>query len=172
MEVETSLLLTPALLVRVEAAANEQSGTLLELPATNGFLRFPHKLASRTFHRVKRLPSGDRLLAVLRRTGLLTHVCLSPEINDAPDMIRLVRRLEDQGTTVVNMYFHSPTLLEGCSPFTRTAADVETFIRRIGAFLEFANSAGLQSVGMSDVHPLRLGATEVKVLHDAEPVAA
>jgi hypothetical protein len=146
--------------------------TLLEIPATNGFLQSPRVLASRAFRYVKRVPLGNRVLAVLRRTGVLNYVCLSPEMSNARDMIRLVRKLADQGTNLVNVYFHSPTLLEGCSPFTRTQVELAEFLRRIEDFLEFAESAGLRSVGISELHASEVGATEVKELHDLDTAAA
>jgi hypothetical protein len=155
-----------------EAGDGGAEGSLLEVPATNGFLQSSGGLAARAFRRAKRLPQGDRLLGLLRRAGILNHVCLSPEISVASDMIRLVRKLADEGTKVVNLYFHSPTLLEGCSPFARTPADVTAFVARIEAFLEFARSAALEPICLSQLKPSDVGATETKILHGFETVAA
>jgi hypothetical protein len=66
-------------------------------------------------------------------------------------MIRLADTLLRRGARALNMFFHSPTLLEGCSPFTRTPADVSAFIARIDEFLAFAQKAGLRPVTMSEL---------------------
>jgi hypothetical protein len=79
-------------------------------------------------------------------------------------MIRLTAALMKRGTKVINMFFHSPSLLEGCSPFVRTEADVTGFLARIDQFLEFAQSAGLRSVTMSELRPDDVGASGVRVL--------
>jgi peptidoglycan/xylan/chitin deacetylase (PgdA/CDA1 family) len=135
---------------RVEGATG---GTLFEVPPTIDFIQTPRRVAQAASRAIRRLPAGDRIAGVLDRLGLLNHLALSPEINDAPQMIRLADTLLHRGARVMNMFFHSPTLLEGCSPFAKTTADVAVFVRRIESFLEFAQSAGLRSVTMSELTP-------------------
>ena len=79
-------------------------------------------------------------------------------------MICLTNALLRRGTRIINMFFHSPTLLEGCSPFVRTAADAASFLSRIDHYLAFATAAGLRPVTMSEVDAASVGATEVKLL--------
>jgi hypothetical protein len=139
-------------------------GTLLEVPATVGFVQSQPALATAYWTIRRKVPAGDKVLAALSRTRLLNHVSLSPELHDAAHMIRLVRALLARGTTVVNMFFHSPSLLEGCSPFVRTAADAEDFLERIDRFLVFAQSAGLRPVTMSELTPAAVGASAAREL--------
>jgi hypothetical protein len=81
---------------------------------------------------------------------------------DAEEMIRLATTLTLRGTHVLNLFFHTPTLLEGCSPFTRTSADVEAFLRKIDQFLAFAMSAGFTPVTVSELTATAVGASKVR----------
>ena len=148
------------------------SKPLLEVPATVGLLQGTGALTRTAYHGIRRLPLGERVLAVLRRMGVLTHVCLSPEVESAANMIRLATRVMERGGTVVNVFFHSPTLLEGRTPFVRTSAELEDFIARIDAFLVFAQSAGLRPATMSELTAGDLGVSRTCVLTAPESAAA
>ena len=89
--------------------------------------------------------------AALSRLGLLNRLSVSPETHTAAQMIRLVKALITRGAGVINMFFHSPSLLEGCGPFVQTVDDLEPFITRIERVLEFVRSAGLQPRTMSEI---------------------
>jgi hypothetical protein len=143
---------------RVQSSGS-RDGALLEVPPTIDFIQSPRRLASVVSRSVRALPAGNQIAGVLDRLGILNHLCLSPEINDAPSMIRLAATLLGRGARVMNVFFHSPTLLEGCSPFTKTAADVTAFVARIDAFLAFAQSAGLRPITMSELTPGAAGAS-------------
>lgn len=150
---------------RMEDLAAERGGSLLEVPATIGFVQTSRRIANSAYWTIKRkLPAGNKILAALSRLRVLNHVCISPETHDASHMIRLTAALMKRGTKVINMFFHSPSLLEGCSPFVRTGADVTAFLSRIDQFLEFAQSAGLRSVTMSELRPEDVGVSGVTVL--------
>lgn len=139
-------------------------GSLFEVPPTIDFIQTPRRVASIVSRSIRRLPAGDRIAGVLDRLHVLNHVSLSPEINDARAMIRLADTLLNRGARVINMFFHSPTLLEGCSPFAKTAADVAAFVARIDTFLGFAQSAGLRPVTMSELTPAIVGASSSTAL--------
>jgi hypothetical protein len=150
-----------------EQAASQDSagGRLLELPATIDFVQVPPRavrVAYWAMHR--RGPLGRKVLASFSRMGALNHVCLSPEIHDAEQMIRLTNALMRRHVPVVNMFFHSPSLLAGCSPFVRTSADAVDFVNRIDRFLSFAARAGLQPVSISELTAVEVGATRVRTL--------
>ncbi len=151
---------------RVEAANGHSGGSLLEVPATVDFLQAPRHLASWAYRTIRRsLPFGGKVLAALDRVGALNRVSISPELDDAARMIRLTKVLLDRGATIVNMFLHSPSLLEGCSPYARTPAEASALLARIDRFLGFAQSAGLQAVTLSQLTPMGLDASRVQVLH-------
>jgi hypothetical protein len=150
---------------QMEATTDEQGGSLLEVPATIDFLQSPRKVASSVYWSLTRnVPLGRTIARVLSRAGVLNHLCISPETHDAAHMIKLAAALVRRGTKVINMFFHSPSLLENCSPFVRTEADVTAFLARIDRFLAFATSAGLQSVTMSELRASDVGPSHVKLL--------
>ena len=130
----------------------ESDGSLLEVPATVDFLQSRRELACSIFHSIERFPLGPKMLGGLSRLGLLNRVCLSPEVSRVADMIRLTEELAARGgTQVLNFFFHSPTLLEGCTPFAATPVDVQAFLKRIDEYLTFAVSAGFKLVTLSEL---------------------
>jgi hypothetical protein len=138
---------------------------LLEVPATNDFVQRPRELAAAAYRTIERwLPLGGKGLALLSRMRLLNHVSLSPETHSAALMIRLIRAMRERGATVVNMFFHSPSLLEGCSPFVKSAADAEAFVSRIDEVMAFAQAEGLRFATMSELRAGEIGATAVRAL--------
>jgi hypothetical protein len=152
------------------AAGDGVSGApaLLEIPATVDFLQPNRRASTRTFHAIDGLPLGHKALALLRRLRLLNRVCLSPEVAPTRDMIQLATTLAGRGAKVVNLFFHSPTLLEGCTPFTRTPADVTAFLARLEGFLAFAASEGFASVTPSALTAHDVGAGSTRVIGTPE----
>lgn len=148
--------------------AGPNGGALLEVPATVDFVQGISRTARRVYHTVRtRVPLGPKVLGVLDRLRALNLVTVSPEIDDAPSMIRLVSALAARGTAVINMFFHSPSLLENCSPYVRSAQDLGDFLGRIRRVLAYARSAGLTSVTLSELAVVpreQLGAHSVKML--------
>ena len=91
-----------------------------------------------------------RMLGVLDRLKLLNKVWLSPENSGTGEMIGLTRAMAGNGYPVVNLTFHSPSLVEGLTPFVRGEGDAEIFLRKIRDYLSFARSEGIASIVLSD----------------------
>ena len=140
--------------------------SLLEVPASVDFLQSPRGLSSAVFHGLRRLPGGHFVTGALSKLGVLNHVAISPELHLVPPMIRLTHSMLSRGTRVINLFFHSPTLLPGCSPFVRTEADAEAFLARIDQFLEFVQTVGLKPVTLSELTAPSVGATGTVVLSE------
>jgi hypothetical protein len=150
---------------QIEGSSREPGGTLLEVPATIDFVQTRRAVANAVYWSLtRRGVLGERIAGVLNRLGVLNHICISPETHNAPQMIRLAKKLLGRGTRVINMFFHSPTLLPSCTPFVRSEADVDDFLGRIRGFLTFAKSAGLRAVTMSELHADNIGARRVRLL--------
>jgi hypothetical protein len=149
--------------VYVMESTSERS-SLLEVPATVDFLQSHGSYAARIFHAIEEVPLGPTLLGAMSRLQFLNRVCLSPEVADVPDMIRLADTLADRGTKVLNLFLHSPTLLEGCTPFARTRAEVDAFLSRLQRFLAFARSKGFRSVPASALTANEVGASRTCAL--------
>lgn len=87
---------------------------------------------------------------IFRRLGILNRVLLSPEASDYKVMIKLTKNLLKEGQMLFNMFFHSPALLAGISPYTKTIEDEKNLFRNIEGYLEFVNKNKFESITLSD----------------------
>lgn len=112
-------------------------GTVTEIPATAGYNRTPWPLLS-SFDRFTR-SWGVRALhlhGILHRSGLMRRISLAPEQFGARDMLALAEAAVRQGVPVLNLHFHSSSLLPGCNQYVRTPEDRDVLLRRIRRFLQ------------------------------------
>jgi hypothetical protein len=124
--------------------------TLLQVPATIGFLQPNFKLCQRRMASIENFVGRKfRLKGLLAHLGMLNKVWLSPELADSTSMIRLARRMEKNHHTCLNMVFHSTSLLAGLSPFVKTKEDEDLFFKKIRLFLEVAREADWRSVTLA-----------------------
>jgi hypothetical protein len=112
-------------------------GPLLELPLSSGFTRGPFGWRASAYDALhgpalRRLP----LARLASRSGILRRVILSPESESLDDMLRLARRLIEQGVRFLQLFWHSPSLVPGLSPFVRNEADRARLFASITAFVE------------------------------------
>ncbi len=125
-------------------------GSLLEVPATIGFLQ--HNFSS-CFAVRKRFLRGAlsryHVIGILDRLGVNSFRLLSPETNSSSDMIRLAGNFIRTGHRFLNMFFHSSTLLPGATPFVQNETQLESFLKNIERFLEFASDSGFEYAPLS-----------------------
>jgi hypothetical protein len=138
--------------------AGDGAGEMLEVPASIGFRRGNFGLMSR----VHRTLTGTvlrhlRLSGVLDRMNFINKVWLSPELSDVPEMASLAEAMVRNGYRVLNMFFHSASLLAGQTPFVRSKEDERIFLGRIEAFAEYARESGMRFSKLSDLLPLADG---------------
>ncbi|MDO9710533.1 glycosyltransferase [Paracraurococcus sp. LOR1-02] len=117
----------------------DRERTLLEVPASAGLVgrlgpRHGQRLAPLVFH-----PLAQRLAvsAALSRLGLLERIRLSPEGITIEEAKRLVRHMLAEGQRVFVLTYHSPSLVPGNTPYTRTADDVRRFLAWLDEFYAF-----------------------------------
>jgi hypothetical protein len=132
---------------------------LLEVPATIGYSRWPFYKWHCAYELLERFPSRLRAKGLASRLGLLRQVWLSPEQESTANMLLLSRILISRGIKVLNLFFHSNSLVPGLNPFVSTEADLKEFYSRIAAYFE-------DLLGLADVMPLRL--SQVRELVDGE----
>ena len=82
---------------------------------------------------------------------------LTPEGNSFEEMRGLVRSLFARGCRTFTMSFHSPSVDPGHTPYVRSSADLQSFLRCIEQFCEFFMQ-DMQGVAMS---PQRIQAARV-----------
>ncbi len=129
-----------------------ENGPLVEIPTSIGFLR-GRPGASATLRADLELSFLARLkiVGILDTLGILARRWLSPENTGGADMIRLAKTLTRSGLQVLDMTFHSPSLLPGGTPFVRSEADKRRLLERIEGFLEFCREQGFQFCTASEV---------------------
>ena len=130
---------------------SETGSCLLEVPATIGFLQGNYELCNACLKTI----SGSalrhlRLVGILDRLNLLNKVWLSPESDNEGKMIRLAESIKGRGYGILNMFFHSTTLQQGLTHFTKTAEDVNELNRRIEMFLEYKERENIRSITLSE----------------------
>jgi len=111
--------------------------TVLELPVTVGvtgaLARFPGLLGPAGYPLLRPL----RLGGILARSRLLDRIQLTPEGTRLPEAQRLTRAMLAQGHRLFVVGYHSPSLQPGCTPYVRTAADLQRMLAWLEGYLEF-----------------------------------
>jgi hypothetical protein len=127
------------------------TGKLLEVPATIGFTQMNFQFSNDLFNFLQKSPiKWLRLIGVLDKLGLLNKIWLSPEQSSAHEMIALAKTFMKKQAPLINLFFHSPTLQAGLTPYVQTETDKQEFLARIRSFLAFTKEAGIESIRLSD----------------------
>ncbi len=112
-------------------------GPLFEVPLSCGYNRRPFEPWQRVHELLStRAMTAIGLAGLAFRAGLIRRITLTPEINSVEDMLLLSRLLIDHGVHHLQLFFHSPTISPGLTPFARAPADVERLYASIGAYVE------------------------------------
>ncbi len=132
------------------------AGSLLEIPASIGYLQGNWALRNMIFNTLKRKPlSRLGFIGLTDRLHLNNKVYLTPELYEGEQLIKLARRFMKDGHKLINMFFHSTTLKAGLTNFDKVGNDEKLFLERIRVFLSFARDAGIESIKLSDTLKLR-----------------
>lgn len=130
----------------------DEKGDLLEVPVTIGYLQPNFALCQKLMGILEKpIPQIFRLAGILYYLKLLNKAWLSPEQSESNTMIKLARRMEKNGYQVLNLTFHSTTLLPGKSPFVGNNAQKKEFFSRLENFLFFARNAGYHPQTLAQV---------------------
>lgn len=108
------------------------SGPLVEVPLSAGFTRSGFARRDRLREQLSsgwlaRVPAR----ALASRLGLARHVILSPETDTAEDMVALARSLVREGARHLQIFWHSPSMVPGLTPFVATQGDLDRLRGRI-----------------------------------------
>lgn len=111
-------------------------GGIMEIPLSVGFTRTPFAPWSRVHRAFESVHVGRRpLSALLSRSGIVRKVAIEPEMETAEDMVRVALALIRSGIGHLQLLMHSPTLVPGLTPFTRSEADVRRLLESIERFV-------------------------------------
>lgn len=124
---------------------------ILEVPATIGFIQDNYDLCNKCLKTI----SGSalrhfRLAGILDRLNVVNKVSLSPEPDNAVNMIRLAESMKRNGYQLLNMFFHSTSLQHGLNHFTKTREEAEELTNRIERFLAYAAAANIRPIKLSE----------------------
>jgi hypothetical protein len=127
---------------------------LLEVPVTTGFLGAVPRLGER-FAKLFDSPLASRLHipGMLARSGIVARSRLTPEGVPADEQCRLLARLVRSGRRTFTLYYHSPSLAPGNTPYVRDAADLDRFLGALDEVLTyFRDALGGRFTNLSEVH--------------------
>lgn len=134
-------------------STKDNKKSLFEIPATVGFNRWPFTL-SNTLYRIAEMKvfKPVHLVGFLNRSSLLRKLWLTPEGFNADRMISLAKVLLSHHKRVLNISFHSNTLLAGATPFVQSSKDVDAFYHTLEQVLIFLNeTTTVKSLSLSQV---------------------
>ncbi len=122
------------------------NGPVVEVPLSVGYTRRPFQRWARRHERMLGMRIGPITLAsIAYRSRLLRKVQLSFETDSVRDMLALTNELVRDGARYLHLTWHSPSMVEGMSPFTRTVADrhrlranIDRFFDRLAASHSFS----------------------------------
>lgn len=117
------------------ATVFENHPSLVCLPVTGALFGELSKWGG-ALHRRLQQPHAQRLRlgGVFARSGLLERVRLSPEGADLAALKRLTHHLHGRGERLFTLYFHSPSLMPGCTEYVRTERELEAFLGTLQSY--------------------------------------
>lgn len=121
---------------------------LIELPLTTVFTGRWRARGAGLYRAAGRVPRGRGALA---RLGLVARVSLTPEDMPLADTLEAVRVAVGEGMRLLNLSFHSPTLVPGHTPYTRDAADLARFWRWWDGLLTEMARLGVRAASLDEV---------------------
>ena len=123
-------------------------GGLIEIPFTTVFTGAARALGAGLHRTVAGLPLG---LGLLARAKVLNRVALTPEDMPLADALEAVRVVTGEGLDLLNLSFHSPSLVPGHTPYVKTEADLVGFWRWWEAVLGLLDRRGVRSASLGDL---------------------
>lgn len=133
---------------RVGNAAFRWDRGLVELPVSTVFVGAARRAGPRWHPRLARAPA---LRGVAARLGLFSRVPLTPEGTSAREAVAAVTAAGSDGERLLQLTFHSPSLVPGHTPYVRDASDLARFHRWWDAVLPALARAGYAPVTMQEV---------------------
>jgi len=132
--------------------SSSENGKIIEVPVTIGYNRWPFERWQRLDEILEKFPRWLHTRSIMRRSNLLRKTWLSPEMETAESMLQLSKVVCDHGIKVLNMTFHSNSLVPGLGPFIRNGNDLSGFYNElITYFRGLDRLAEVKPIFLSDV---------------------
>lgn len=130
------------------AQAHHLPGGLIELPLTTVYTGRLRRGGPGLYRTAAALPRGPGLLA---HAGLLSRVPLTPEGVPVREAIEAIRVAVGESIAVLNLSFHSPSLVPGHTPYVRDAADLARFHGWWDAVLALLDRLGVRPASLAQL---------------------
>ncbi|MGB3723941.1 MAG: polysaccharide deacetylase family protein [Pacificimonas sp.] len=121
---------------------------LLELPLSSTFTGGLRGVGETAFRVASKVP---HLNGILSRGGLLSRIALTPEGIPADEAVRAVEQLLGEGTPLISISFHSPSVEPGHTPYVRDAEDLSKFFGWFEDVLGTLRKRGAVASSVEDV---------------------
>jgi len=129
----------------------DPGSSILEVPATIGFFQSNFDGCNAWLNTISNSKLKHfRLAGILDKLKLINKVWLSPESDDGDKMIRLAKTFVKKKYSILNMFFHSPSLQNGLTPFTKTKQEEAELTNRIEKFMIFKEVSNMESIKLSE----------------------
>jgi hypothetical protein len=126
-------------------------GSLLQVPATVGYLQHDFSRANKLFKSLKgKMSKGLRLKGLFDKFSILNQVSFSPEMETSEKMISLIDVMAKRDLDVLNMFFHSTSLVEGLTPLCGLSEGGNCLIRRLESVLQYSSEKKFSSMTLSE----------------------
>lgn len=129
---------------RIDPYWTGPDGSLLALPLGAAWTGIAPWLGRGLRGPTTRIP---RLAGLLARAHIANHVPLTPEGTSLAEAERAIDALYDRGVRLLSFSFHSPSLVPGCTPYVRDAADLAAFHRWWDGVLTLLDRRGVRPIG-------------------------
>jgi hypothetical protein len=121
---------------------------IVELPLTTVFTGHARRAGPRLYRALGRVPKGRGLFA---RAHLLSRIALTPEDMPIADALEAVAVAAGEGLRLLNLSFHSPSLVPGHTPYVRDAADLKRFHEWWTAMLDEFERRGIRNASLEEI---------------------
>lgn len=134
---------------KIKFAKKENKGhndEILEVPVTIEIIMniFGYKSLSKW----KFIDSNN--LKFLSRIRILKKIWLSPELTTLKEMVNLSKLLMKNDLKILNMTFHSSSLVPGLNKFIKNEDNLKDFYNKIRNYLKFCKEYGIKSITLSE----------------------
>lgn len=119
---------------------------IVELPLTSMYVGWAKRLGAHVCHRMPRV-----LASAAARTGLVQRISISPEGYPAALATRAIDSAIEMGVRLINISFHSPSLVPGHTPYVRSNSDLDQFYRWFDHIFDHCARAGIRAASLSQI---------------------
>ena len=121
---------------------------VMELPLTTVFSGLFAKQGASGFRAIEKVP---RLPGIAARLGLLERIPLTPEGTTIEEALRGIDIALGQEVPILNLAFHSPSLVPGNTPYVRDNIDLDTFYDWWRAVFDHLKARNVRPTGVEDI---------------------